>query len=55
MVEQHAYIKIIILRGRNAKECHSELVKAVGNLQKIILKNGFGVDGRTILEWILKK
>ena len=30
-VEQHAYIKIAILRGRNAMECHSELAEAIGN------------------------
>ena len=30
-VEQHAYIKIAVRRGRNAMECHSELVEALGN------------------------
>jgi hypothetical protein len=31
-VEQRAYIKIAVLRvGRNAMECHSELVEALGN------------------------
>ena len=30
-VEEHAYIKIAVLRGKNAMECHSELVQAVGN------------------------
>ncbi|GFU55262.1 histone-lysine N-methyltransferase SETMAR [Trichonephila clavipes] len=30
-VKQRAYIKIAILRERNAMECHSELVKALGN------------------------
>ncbi|GFR23340.1 HTH_48 domain-containing protein [Trichonephila clavata] len=30
-VEQYAYIKIAILRGKNAMECHSELVEALGN------------------------
>ncbi|GFQ77175.1 histone-lysine N-methyltransferase SETMAR [Trichonephila clavata] len=30
-VEQRAYIKIAILRERNAMECHSELVEALGN------------------------
>ncbi len=31
-VEQLAYIKIAVLRGRrNAMECHSELVEALGN------------------------
>ena len=27
----HAYIKIVLLRGRNARECHIELMEAVGN------------------------
>ncbi|GFU52887.1 HTH_48 domain-containing protein [Trichonephila clavipes] len=31
LVEQHAYIKIAVLRGRNAMECHSELVETLGN------------------------
>ncbi|GFT98967.1 HTH_48 domain-containing protein [Trichonephila clavipes] len=30
-VEQHAYIKIVVLRERNVMECHSELVEAPGN------------------------
>ena len=30
-VEQRSYIKIAVLRERNAMECHSELVEAVGN------------------------
>jgi transposase len=30
-VEQRAYIKIAVLRGINAMECHSELVEAFGN------------------------
>ncbi|GFW57640.1 uncharacterized protein TNCV_2925591 [Trichonephila clavipes] len=30
-VEQRPYIKIVVLRGRNAMECHSELVEALGN------------------------
>ncbi|GFY02959.1 uncharacterized protein TNCV_979651 [Trichonephila clavipes] len=30
-VEQRAYIKIAVLRKRNAMECHSELVEALGN------------------------
>ncbi|GFX65337.1 hypothetical protein TNCV_3168841 [Trichonephila clavipes] len=30
-VEQCAYIKITVLRGRNAMECHSELEEALGN------------------------
>jgi hypothetical protein len=30
-LEQRAYTKISVLRGRNARECHSELVEAVVN------------------------
>ncbi|GFW15686.1 hypothetical protein TNCV_3581841 [Trichonephila clavipes] len=30
-VEQRAYIKIAVLRGRNVMYCHSELVEALGN------------------------
>ncbi|GFX86897.1 uncharacterized protein TNCV_2124441 [Trichonephila clavipes] len=30
--EQRAYIKIIVLRGRNAMECHSEFVESLGNI-----------------------
>ncbi|GFV27247.1 hypothetical protein TNCV_3459421 [Trichonephila clavipes] len=30
-VEQRSYIKIAVLRGRNAIVCHSELVEALGN------------------------
>ena len=29
--EQRSYVKIAVLRGRNAKECHSELTGAFGN------------------------
>ena len=28
--EQCSYVKIVVLRGRNAKECHSELTEALG-------------------------
>ncbi|GFV03323.1 HTH_48 domain-containing protein [Trichonephila clavipes] len=31
LVEQRAYIKIAVLRGRNAMECHIELVEFLGN------------------------
>ncbi|GFW19716.1 HTH_48 domain-containing protein [Trichonephila clavipes] len=30
-VEQRAYTKIAVLRGKNAMECHSELVEALGD------------------------
>jgi hypothetical protein len=33
-LESCAYIKIAELRGRNARECHSELVETVGNNDK---------------------
>ena len=29
--EQRYHVKILVLRGRNAKECHSELTEALGN------------------------
>ena len=29
--EQRSYVKIAVLRGRNAKECHSEFTEALGN------------------------
>ena len=29
--EQRSYVKIAVLRGRNVKECHSELTEALGN------------------------
>ena len=29
--EQCSYLKIAVLRGRNAKECHSELTETLGN------------------------
>ena len=29
--EQRYYVKIAVLRGRNAKECHSELTEALVN------------------------
>ena len=29
--ERRSYMKIAVLRGTNAKECHSELTEALGN------------------------
>ena len=29
--EHSPYVKIAVLRGRNAKECHSEFTEALGN------------------------
>ncbi|GFW87636.1 HTH_48 domain-containing protein [Trichonephila clavipes] len=43
--EQRAYIKIAVLRERNAIECHSELVKALGNN---------ALPYRTVARWIGK-
>ncbi|GFU99085.1 HTH_48 domain-containing protein [Trichonephila clavipes] len=44
-VEQRAYIKIAVLRGRNAKESHSELVEALGNNP---------LPYRTVAQWVGK-
>ncbi|GFV99220.1 uncharacterized protein TNCV_1511931 [Trichonephila clavipes] len=44
-VEQHAYIKIPILREKNAMECHSELVEALGNN---------ALPYRTVARWVGK-
>ncbi|GFW26468.1 uncharacterized protein TNCV_1164051 [Trichonephila clavipes] len=44
-VEQRAYIKIAVLRERNAMECHSELVEALGNNAQ---------PYRTVARWIGK-
>jgi hypothetical protein len=44
-VEQRAYIKIAVLRGINAMECHSELVEALG-------KNA--LPYRTVARWVGK-
>jgi hypothetical protein len=29
--EQRSYVKIVVLRGRNARECHAELQEALGD------------------------
>ncbi|GFV62410.1 HTH_48 domain-containing protein [Trichonephila clavipes] len=44
-IEQHAYIKIAVLGGRNAMECHSELVEALGNN---------ALPYRTVARWVGK-
>ncbi|GFU01785.1 uncharacterized protein TNCV_1522961 [Trichonephila clavipes] len=44
-VEQCSYIKIAVLRGKNAMECHSELVEALGNN---------ALPYRTVARWIGK-
>ncbi|GFR30061.1 regucalcin [Trichonephila clavata] len=44
-VEQRAYIKIAVLRGRNTIECHSELGKALGNNAQ---------PYRTVARWVGK-
>ena len=41
--EQRSYVKIAVLRGRNAKECHSELTEALGNL---------ALPYRTVARWV---
>ncbi|GFW64715.1 histone-lysine N-methyltransferase SETMAR [Trichonephila clavipes] len=45
LVEQHAYIKIAVLRGRNVMEYHSELVEALGNNT---------LPYRTVARWVGK-
>ncbi|GFW93534.1 uncharacterized protein TNCV_47371 [Trichonephila clavipes] len=45
-VEQLAYIKIAILQERNAMECHSELVEALGRNNAL--------PYRTVARWIGK-
>ncbi|GFU64155.1 HTH_48 domain-containing protein [Trichonephila clavipes] len=45
--EQRAYIKIAILRGRNAMEFHSELMKALGNIYNAL-------SYRTVVWWVGK-
>ncbi|KAJ4429286.1 hypothetical protein ANN_26290 [Periplaneta americana] len=42
-VEQRLYIKIAVLHGRNARECHRELVEAVGNN---------ALPYRTVARWV---
>ncbi|GFV06605.1 HTH_48 domain-containing protein [Trichonephila clavipes] len=44
-VEQHAYIKIAVLQGRNAMECHTKLVEALGNN---------ALPYRTVARWVEK-
>ncbi|PRD38247.1 UNVERIFIED_CONTAM: hypothetical protein NCL1_04060 [Trichonephila clavipes] len=44
-VEQHAYIKKAVLRGRNTMKCHSELVEALGNN---------ALPYRTVARWVGK-
>ncbi|PRD27409.1 UNVERIFIED_CONTAM: hypothetical protein NCL1_35429 [Trichonephila clavipes] len=44
-VEQRAYIKIAVLRGRNAMECNSELVEDLENK---------ALPYRTVARWIGK-
>ncbi|GFS98274.1 HTH_48 domain-containing protein [Trichonephila clavipes] len=44
-VEQRAYIKLAVLRGRNVMECHSELVETYGNN---------ALPYRTVARWVGK-
>ena len=41
--EQRSYVKIAVLRGRNAEECHSELTEALGNR---------ALPYRTLAKWV---
>ena len=41
--EQRSYVKVAVLRGRNAKECHSELTEALGNR---------ALPYRTVARWV---
>ena len=43
---QRDYIKLVVMRGRNARECHSELMEAVGNNAP---------PYRTVARWDLKQ
>ena len=40
--EQRSYVKIGVLRGRNTKECHSELTQALANR---------ALPYRTVVRW----
>ncbi|PSN49561.1 hypothetical protein C0J52_09740 [Blattella germanica] len=42
-LEQHAYIKIAVLRGQNARECHAQLLEAVG---------ARALPYRTVARWV---
>ncbi|GFX09589.1 histone-lysine N-methyltransferase SETMAR [Trichonephila clavipes] len=42
-IEQRAYIKTTVLRGRNAMECHSEFVETLGNN---------ALTNRTVARWV---
>ncbi|GFR01402.1 HTH_48 domain-containing protein [Trichonephila clavata] len=44
-VEQRAYIKIAVLRGRNEMECHSECGESLGNN---------ALQYRTVVRWVGK-
>ncbi|GFT18159.1 HTH_48 domain-containing protein [Trichonephila clavipes] len=44
-VEQRAYIKVAVLRGRNAMECHSKLGEVLGNN---------ALPYRTVARWVGK-
>ncbi|PSN29550.1 hypothetical protein C0J52_24118 [Blattella germanica] len=42
-LEQRAYIKIAVLRGQNARECHAQLLEAVG---------ARALPYRTVARWV---
>jgi hypothetical protein len=43
LLEQRCYVKVAVLRGRNATQCHSELVLALGS---------HALPNRTVARWI---
>ncbi|PSN53367.1 hypothetical protein C0J52_03804 [Blattella germanica] len=50
-LEQRAYIKIAVLHGQNARECHTQLLEAVGAraLPYRTLATETGIDQATVL------
>ncbi|PSN50216.1 hypothetical protein C0J52_07800 [Blattella germanica] len=50
-LEQRAYIKIAMLRGQNARECHAQLLEAVGAraLPYRTVARETGIDQATVL------
>ncbi|GFR28044.1 HTH_48 domain-containing protein [Trichonephila clavata] len=56
-VEQRAFIKISVLRGKKEMECHSEFVKALGNnalpYHTVALGNN-ALPYHTVARWVAK-
>ena len=42
-VEQHSYIKIAVFHSQNARECHAQLIEAVGDR---------ALPYRTVARWV---